>query len=215
MTSQVPPILKPLLRGHFHQAAFFFALGACTMLLGETKDLKSFIAILIYSIGLCGLFGVSALYHRIEWQHNARMWMRRLDHAFIFVLIAATGTPLSLLVLSEASGEKFLFMIWVAASIGIAQSLFWVKAPKWVSAILYIGVGWMAVPYLPELYNALGLPRVIYILIGGVFYTIGALIYAFKRPNPSPRYFGYHEIFHIMVVIAAVFHFLTIRSLIV
>lgn len=214
MNSLLPPIQKPFLRGHFHQAAFFFCLGACAMLIAECKDLKSTIAILIYSVSLCGLFGVSALYHRVEWKHNARMWMRRLDHAFIFILIAGTGTPICFLVLNELHGKQFFIMVWSAALIGIIQSLFWVKAPKWVSAILYIGVGWMALPYLPEIYNALGLGKLILLLIGGVFYTVGALIYAFKFPNPSPAYFGYHEIFHVLVIVAAVFHFLMIRTLI-
>lgn len=214
MSSILPPIQKPFLRGHFHQAAFFFCLGACAMLLAECKDIKSVIAILIYSVSLCGLFGVSALYHRIEWKHNARMWMRRLDHAFIFILIAGTGTPICFLVLNEAHGTHFFIAVWSAALIGTIQSLFWVKAPKWVSAILYIAVGWMAVPYLPEIYHALGLSKLILLLIGGVCYTIGALVYAIKYPNPSPLYFGYHEIFHVLVIVAAMFHFLMIRSLI-
>ena len=205
---------KPFLRGHFHQEAFFFCLGACAMLIAECNNLTEIISVLIYSFSLSGLLGVSALYHRINWQNNSRMWMRRLDHAFIFILIAGTGTPISLLVLSESSGYKFLTTIWLAASIGIVHSLFWVKAAKWVSACLYIGVGWMALPYLPEIYAALGMYKISLLLIGGVFYTLGAIIYAMKFPNPSPKYFGYHEIFHILVIVAAVFHFIMIRGLI-
>ncbi|MFZ3230938.1 MAG: hemolysin III family protein [Pseudobdellovibrio sp.] len=214
MTSILNAIQKPILRGHFHQAAFFFSLGACALLLAECRDQKAVVSILVYSLSLCGLFGVSALYHRIEWKHNARMWMRRLDHAFIFILIAGTVTPICLLVLNEADGMRLLLMIWIAAAVGTTQALFWVKSPKWVSALLYIFVGWMALPYMPEIYHALGLNKLILILIGGVCYTLGAVIYAFKYPNPSPKYFGYHEIFHVLVIIAAAFHFLMIRSLV-
>ena len=209
----IPPLSKPLLRGHFHQAAFFFALGACAMLIASSDSLRECMAALIYSLSLCGLFGVSALYHRPNWSPEARMWMRRLDHSAIFVLIAGTGTPISLLAIPNEGGLRLLTIIWIAAAVGVMQSLFWVKAPKWLAVILYIVMGWLAVPYMPEFSRALGSLSVWLLLVGGVIYTIGALIYGFKKPNPFPKYFGYHEIFHILVIIAAAFHFVVIAML--
>ncbi|MNJ92515.1 hemolysin-III related [compost metagenome] len=214
MNNEIPPLVKPLLRGHFHQAAFFFALGACAMLIASSRDVTTLIATVVYSLGLVTLFGVSALYHRPQWAPGPRTWMKRLDHAAIFVMIAGTGTPICLLALSQASGYQFLIILWSAAALGVVQSLFWVKAPKWLSAILYVGMGWLAVPYISEMKAALGLNSVILLLAGGVAYTIGALVYALKRPNPWPRVFGYHEIFHVIVIVAAVLHFLVIAQLV-
>lgn len=209
----VPKAVKPLLRGHFHQAAFFFALGACSMLVAQSKNSLEIVAVLIYSLSVITLFGVSALYHRPHWSPGPRALMRRLDHAAIFIMIAGTGTPLCLLALSEKAGKGLLTMIWLGALIGIVQSVFWVNAPKWLAAILYVGIGWLAAPYLPELTAALGFTSIALLVVGGVIYTLGALVYAFKRPNPWPAVFGYHEIFHLLVIIAAVFHFLVIAGL--
>lgn len=207
------PLDKPLLRGHFHQAAFFFALGACAMLLDKTRGWLQIGAILVYSLSLSGLFGISALYHRPQWSPRMRMWMRRLDHAAIFILIAGTCTPLFLLGIPSDSGKKLLMIVWIAASIGILQSLFWTNAPKWLAALLYVIVGWLAVPYLPELKASLGVLSTTLILAGGIIYTLGAIVYALKRPNPFPKTFGYHEIFHVMVVIAAFTHFIVINGI--
>lgn len=213
MSSGSSSINKPILRGHFHQAAFFIALGACSMLMTQSQSLEAFIATLVYSISLCGLFGISALYHRPNWEMAARTWMRRLDHSAIFVLIAGTSTPLCLLAIPNDGGMQLLKIIWLSASIGVVQSLFWVKAPKWLAAILYVTMGWLAFPYMPELTRVLGGFRVNLILIGGIIYTLGAVVYALKKPNPSPKYFGYHEIFHLLTIIAAAFHFVVIASL--
>lgn len=216
MNSQttVPPVLvKPLLRGHFHQAAFFIALGACSMLIAQTEGVRSAAAIVVYSLCLCALFGISALYHRPQWGVQMRLWMKRLDHAAIFLSIAGTGTPISLLALPPAEGNRLLAIFWGAALVGIIQSLFWVRAPKWISAILYVAMGWLAFPYLELLRSSLGSFGVTLLLIGGVIYTIGAVIYAAKKPNPWPTVFGYHEIFHILVVIAAAAHFMVIAAL--
>jgi hemolysin III len=214
-SASVPALAKPKLRGHFHQAAFFFAFGACSMLLAKTIDTRSFFALLIYSLSLLTLFGVSALYHRIQWNPNQRLWMRRLDHSAIFILIAGTGTPLFLLALPEVSGHKLLLLTWSTTVLGIMQSLFWPKAPKWISAILYIFAGWIIAPYLPELKAALGDTSLIFLFTGGVLYTLGAVIYALHKPNPWPKYFGYHEVFHLLVMVAAFFHFLTVYRLLV
>lgn len=205
---------KPLLRGHFHQAAFFVALGACAMLVSQSRDSRNLMAALIYSFSLCGLFGISALYHRPTWKPVPRMWMRRLDHAAIYILIAGTSTPICLLALSPEIGTRLLQLVWGAATFGMFQSLFWVQAPKWVSSILYVVVGGIIFPYLAELKAVLSNNDIRLIYAGGVVYVAGAIIYALKRPNPNPQIFGYHEIFHLLVIAGAFFHFQVIAGLI-
>jgi hemolysin III len=205
---------KPLLRGHFHQAAFFIALGACAMLISESHEKINLFAAIIYSLSLCGLFGLSALYHRPHWTPRARIWMQRLDHSAIFILIAGTVTPICLLAIPETGGMSLLTKIWVGTLIGILQAVFWTSSPNWFAATLYLIMGWLAAPYIPEMKAALGEINVYLILAGGIIYSIGAIIYATKKPNPWPHIFGYHEIFHILVIVAGAIHFIVINSLI-
>ena len=204
---------KPLLRGYSHQAAFFISLGASMVLLLNAQGTKTIIATLIYAISLALLFGISALYHRPTWQPSQRMWMRRLDHASIYIMIAGSSTPICLLALSPMVGIKLLQLVWLAAIFGIIQSLFWVNAPKWLSALMYVTVGSLIIPYFPELKAALSIQDIGYLLSGGVVYILGALIYALKKPDPFPLIFGYHEIFHLLVITGAVMHFLVIHKL--
>lgn len=215
MNTPIQKPIKPLLRGHFHQEAFFFALGACVLLLVLSAKSGTLVGTTIYSLSLCSMFGISALYHRPNWSDKARMWMRRLDHSAIFLMIAGTGTPLCLIAIPKNGGPDLLQLIWLAGALGIVQSLVWVSAPKWLAAGLYLIMGWLAIPYFPELSRALGAPRVGLILTGGIIYSVGALVYALKRPNPLPKYFGYHEIFHLLVIVAAAFHFYVIASLVI
>lgn len=215
MKNLVPnELLKPLLRGHFHQSAFFFALGACAMLVANANSTGALGASLIYAISLVCMFGISALYHRPTWSVKSRGLLKRFDHAAIFILIAGTGTPICWLALNPHDGGRLLVMVWATAAVGIFQSIFWTKAPKWISVGLYILCGWMAAPYIPEIGAALGPLSVWFLITGGLLYTIGALIYAFKSPNPYPRVFGYHEIFHLLTIFAAFFHFLVIVRLV-
>jgi hemolysin III len=205
---------KPLLRGHFHQAFFFLALGACLMLISNGTSARAVFSAIVYSVSLINLMGTSALYHRVHWKEFQRMWMRRLDHSAIFILIAGTVTPVCMLALSPHSGNQLLILIWSAAAFGVIQSLLWVRAPKWVSAVFYVAMGWMAAPYFSEIRTSLGMNSLILIILGGIIYTLGAVTYATKRPNPFPKVFGYHEIFHTLVIVAAVCHFLVIYRLI-
>lgn len=184
------------------------------MLVFNAHGTRTTIAALIYSLSLIALFGISSLYHRITWKPGPRMLMRRLDHAAIYILIAGTSTPICLLALAPVAGTRLLQIVWFAAIFGIIHSLFWVNAPKWLSSVLYVTMGALIVPYLPEIKAALSMMDVIYILIGGVLYTAGAIIYALKKPNPNPAIFGYHEIFHLLVIAGAGFHFLVINQLI-
>jgi len=204
---------KPLLRGHFHQAAFFIALGSCLLLLLKATNSISFIAVSVYSFSLINLLGTSALYHRINWSVNKRKWMKRLDHSAIYVLIAGTFTPICLLALSQDSGKKLLITIWAVATLGILQSLFYVQAPKWLSAILYVFAGYLILPYLSELKSSIGETNIWLLIIGGLLYTIGAVTYALKRPHLKPEVIGYHEVFHILVIAGAACHFSIIYQL--
>jgi len=201
---------RPLLRGVFHQYAFFVAIGASATLLLETVSEVQFIAVLIYCSSLCGSLGVSALYHRLNWSHGPRLWMRRLDHSMIFVLIAATYTPFPLLVFDPPVGRFALALIWVAALLGVTLKLLWIQAPDWLGAAIYVGVGFLILPMLLPMKEALGDVAVALFVAGGIIYLIGALIFAFKKPDPAPRVFGYHEIFHICVVTAASLHFVVL-----
>ena len=214
MNTSDTQLTKPYLRGHSHQAAFFFALGACVMMLFRTHSLTTFISLFIYSLSLCGLFGISALYHRPTWTPEKRQWMKRLDHAAIYVLIAGTGTPLFYLALNLESGITLLMITWTVALLGILQSLFWVNAPKWVSALFYVTAGCLVLPYYKELHQGIGTHGMDLIYIGGFFYVVGAVVYAAKKPNPWPKTFGYHEIFHLLVILGATFHFIVINNLI-
>lgn len=169
---------------------------------------------LVYSLSLVGMFGISALYHRPQWKPAARAVMKRFDHAAIFVLIAGTGTPISWLALKPEDGAILLSALWITAAVGIIQSVFWTRAPKWISVGLYVVCGWLAAPYLPEIRAALGRPGLWLLLSGGVVYTAGAFVYAFKRPDPLPKVFGYHEVFHLLVIFAAILHFVVIARLV-
>ena len=206
--------VRPFLRGRFHEAAFFYSLGASTLLVANAQGFKASMAALIYAICLAGLFGISSLYHRITWKEKSYALLRRLDHAMIFIFIAGTVTPICLLGLPEATSKMLLMLFWGAATLGVLKELFWLKGPKWVSTFLYVGMGWLAGPYVNEFIAALGLGSTILIIAGGVIYTAGAIIYAVKWPDPYPRVFGYHEIFHLLVMVASVFHFMVIYRLI-
>lgn len=171
-------------------------------------------ASLIYSISLVTLFGVSALYHRINWGPRARMIMRRLDHASIFLLIAGTMTPLCMLALPENSGRRLLITGWSAASIGIILSIFFTKKPKWLNALLCAGAGTVVLPYFSDMISSLGTRNFWLIVSGVIAYGVGALSYAFKKPNFFPQVFGYHEVFHLLVIVGAANHFIVIHSLV-
>ncbi len=205
--------MKPLIRGYIHQAAFFIAFGACVMLIAQSHGTRSLISNIIYSLTLIGMYGVSALYHSPMWSRRNYLLMRSIDHAAIFACIAGTATPICLLVLKNESGWKLLSIMWAIAAIGMFLTIFWTQGPKWIRACLYVTIGWFAVPYLSEIRSSLGAADTELLLIGGIIYTVGALVYAIKRPNPFPRVFGYHEIFHILVVIASVFYFKVIYFL--
>jgi len=201
-----PPREKPLLRGVSHQLAAFAALAAGIALAAAAGPGRGRFAAIVYGATLVALFTISALYHRPTWGPRQRLLWRRLDHAAIFLLIAGTYTPFCLL-LGGTAGAVELAVVWGGAALGVIQSVVWPRAPKPLIAVVYVALGWVVVPVMPALSGALGVPTVALLLAGGLAYTAGAVVYALRRPDPFPRVFGYHEVFHALVVLAAALHF--------
>jgi hemolysin III len=201
---------KPLLRGVLHQVAAVVAVIAGGTLAATAPTSRGMWAALGFTFSLVTLFSVSATYHRVNWSPSARAWMRRADHASIFVLIAGTYTPIAVAVLPPSLGQTMLTVAWVGALVGVLQSLFWIHAPKWVVAVIAVALGWSVVPFWSEARAALHDREMALIFAGGVAYTLGALAYALKRPVLSPRVFGYHEVFHALTLVGATLHFIAI-----
>lgn len=206
---------KPRLRGVSHQYAFVLAaaLGVTLVLLAEGTRAR--VGASVYAAGVCGLFGISALYHRRAWSPAAARWMRRADHSMIFCFIAASYTPFALLALDGTLAIVLLVVVWSGALAGIVLKFVWLDAPDWLGALLYVLLGWTALAAAPALYGALGPVRTIVLALGGVLYTLGAVVYARQRPDPAPAVFGYHEIFHVLVIAAAGLHFTVVAGVIV
>ena len=203
--------VKPRLRGVSHEYAFFVSLvlGAILVALAKGPDARASVA--IYAASLSALFGVSALYHRVDWKRpSSRRWMRRLDHTMIFFLIAGTLTPFAVLVMEPPHSTALLIAVWGGALAGTIVELVWTDSPKWISASVYVAVGLIGAVGFPAIIAETGLVAGILIGAGGAMYLTGAVIYALGRPDPSPAVFGYHEIFHALVIAAAAAHFAAI-----
>jgi len=206
--ARAAPLPIPLLRGVSHQIAAFISFIAGTALVLAARTPRGRWAALVYGASLCTLFSVSAVYHRRRnWSRRARRIVRRLDHSAIYLLIAGTYTPIAALV-GGTRGTTLLAIVWSAAVLGILKVNLWTRAPKKVGVALYVLVGWTAAPAFPALAARLGAGPILLFLAGGLAYTVGAVVYATRRPNPYPRVFGYHEVFHALVVAAATGHFL-------
>jgi hemolysin III len=201
----------PRLRGVFHQYAFFVALAAGIVLVVLSDGVRERFAVWVYAVALAAMFGASALYHRFPWRTAAaRLRARRLDHAMIFVFIAGTYTPFALLAFGGALQVAVLATVWGGAALGVVIELRWIHAPRWISAIAYLAVGWIGIIALPEFFPALGVAVAVLVIVGAGLYTLGALAYATTWPNPFPRTFGFHEVFHVLVVAAAVTQFVAL-----
>jgi hemolysin III len=204
---------KPRLRGVSHQWAFFIALVAGAVLVAAAPAGRATLAATIYALSVVAMFGASALYHRVNWKSvSARRWMRRLDHSMIYVLIAGTYTPFALLVLDGGMARAILITVWSGAALGIGLKLLWPDTPKWLTAGVYVALGWVAVAAFPELAGELGVAGMALIAGGGVLYTLGAIVYALRRPDPAPAVFGYHEIFHVLVIAAALLQYVAVAA---
>ena len=202
---------KPLLRGVSHEIAAGVALAGWIVLALVAAPGRARLAANVSGASLFTLFLVSALYHRPTWRPRARLLMRRLDHSAIFLLIAGTYTPFCLL-LPPQSGRLLLAVVWGGAVAGVLQSLLWPRAPRTLSAGVYVLLGWVVIPVLPSLRATLGAGAVALLAGGGAMYTVGAIVYASRRPDPFPRVFGYHEVFHALVIAAAACHFAVAAS---
>lgn len=188
--------------------------GVCLVL--GAGSVRARLAVSVYALSVAALFGTSALYHRIDWRTiGARRWMRRLDHTMIFVLIAGSYTPFGLLVLHGPVAVVTVVAAWSAALAGAVFKLVWIDAPGWLGATIYILIGWISVIALPELVHRLGIAPVLALALGGILYSVGGVIYAKKRPDPVPRVFGYHELFHLLVIAAAALQYAVVAFWIV
>jgi hemolysin III len=202
--------LKPKLRGWLHAGMFPATLFAGVVLTALADSPRGRIACGVYTLSACLLFGVSALYHRGNWGPKAATVLRRLDHANIFLIIAGTYTPLAILLLPERTATTLLAFVWSGAVVGIVFRIFWVHAPRWLYTPCYLALGWAAVFFLPQFMRSGGVAVLVCVAVGGLLYSVGGVIYGIKRPNPSPRWFGFHEVFHSLTLAAFIVHYVAI-----
>jgi hemolysin III len=205
--SQVPAATRPRLRGVIHHYSFYGSLVMGGLLIALAPGRTQTLVAMIYGASLSALLGVSALYHRVTWSLAARRHMGRLDHSMINILIAGTFTPFGVLVLSGTFAVVLLTLMWGGALLNILLHVFWIDAPKWLSAMSYVALGWVGVVAMPELTARGAWVPMVLLLVGGLLYSAGALVYALRRPDPVPGVFGYHEVFHGLVVVAAAVHY--------
>ena len=196
---------KPRFRGRSHEWAFFLFLGLGVTLFLAADGSEARLAAGIYAASLTALFGVSALYHRGRWSPRTTGWLKRFDHANIFLIIAGTYTPFCVLLLDPGQARVLLWIVWVGALLGVGFRVLWVGAPRWLYVPVYVALGWVAVVYLPH-FVAAGAAVFVLVVVGGALYTLGGLVYGLKRPDPSPRWFGFHEVFHALTVAAFAVH---------
>ena len=207
MTQQ--PVAPPKLRGWFHLGATPVVIIASLVLFILSKESLKF-AVAIYSVTAILLFSVSAVYHRVPWSPSKKKIWRRFDHANINLLIAGSYTPFAVTLLEGRDRTILLLVVWIGAAAGVAMRIFWLGAPRWLYVANYLLLGWVAVAYMPQLYRAGGLWVLLPIIIGGLFYSVGAIFYALKRPGREAKYFGFHELFHIFVLAAWISQYIAI-----
>jgi len=187
-----------------HGAAFVLALplGVALILKTDTDTALGRISAIVFAASVAVMFGASGLYHSLTWSEGRRRWLRRLDHAGVYGLIAGTYTPFGLLVLHGDWRPVVLGIVWIGALAAVVLKFVWVDAPKWLSVVIGIALGWVAIVVFPQLVDGIGVSGSMLTLAGGLAYTAGALVYAFRRPDPVPAVFGYHEVFHALVIVA-------------
>jgi hemolysin III len=206
---------RPRLRGVSHQYAFFASLVAAVPLVATAPTPSARFAALVFAASVVAMFGASALYHRVTWRPRPRAWMARLDHAAIYLLIAGTYTPYAVVALSGAWRIVVLAVVWGGAAAAIVLKFAWVRAPKVLAAVIGVVLGWAGAAALPELVAEVGSAATGLLLAGGVLYTSGAVVYALRRPDPVPAVFGYHELFHALVVAGVVCHYASVAFFVV
>ena len=202
--------VKPRLRGWLHAGTFPVSVAAGIVLVVLADGTRETVATAIYAASASLLFGISALYHRGNWTPRTELLLKRLDHSNIFLIIAGTYTPFSLILLRDRGGTVLLWIVWAAALGGIAFRVLWVGAPRWLYTPVYLGLGWVAVFYLGDILDSGGAAVVALLAVGGVLYSAGGVVYALKKPNPSPRWFGFHEVFHALTLGAYAVHYIAV-----
>jgi hemolysin III len=202
---------KPKLRGWIHAVMTPVVVVAAIVLFGMADTAAARVSVVIFSASAIMLFGTSAVYHRGTWGETAVAILRRMDHSNIFLIIAGTYTPLAVLLLSSSQAKVLLVIVWTGALVGLLARVFWLSAPRWLYVPIYVGLGWVAVGYLQQFWNQ-GSPTIVWLVLGGgVAYSVGAVVYGMKRPNPVPGVFGFHEIFHSLTVVGFVCHYIAVR----
>ncbi|MCX4996481.1 hemolysin III family protein [Streptomyces longwoodensis] len=202
--------LKPRMRGWLHAGVFPLALAGGVILIAVSRTGAAVAACAVYAVSACLLFGTSAVYHRGTWGPRGEAVLRRLDHANIFLIIAGTYTPLAVLLLPEGQQRVLLTVVWAGALAGIAFRVLWIGAPRWLYTPCYLALGWVAVFNLPDFAHAGGSAVVVLVIAGGLLYTAGAVVYGLRRPDPSPAWFGFHEVFHALTIAAFAAHYTAI-----
>lgn len=206
--------LRPKLRGVLHAVGFVVSCLVGALFVAYAPTGRGFPAA-VFAVSASVMLGTSALYHRITWRPDRRLWMRRADHAGIFLLIAGTYTPVALIALHGAWRPSILAVVWSGAALATLIKMCWGRAPKWLSAAIAVALGWVAVVALPQLAHNEGLPPLFLLAAGGLAYTAGAVVYAWRRPDPFPRVFGYHELFHALTIVALSCQYVAIAVFIV
>ncbi|WP_062078024.1 PAQR family membrane homeostasis protein TrhA [Demequina globuliformis] len=210
MAENLPDPAKPLMRGWLHLGAAPIALVAGMILVVFAPTLAGRASTAIFTLTAVMLFGTSAVYHRGNWSPTTTAVLRRMDHANIFLIIAGTYTPLTVLLLDGTTRIVVLAVVWSGALVGLLLRIFWLNAPRWLYVPLYVALGWVAVGFIGPFYEAGGAAVVTLIIIGGLSYTVGAVIYGTKWPRGSTKYFGFHEIFHALTIVGFLCHYAAI-----
>jgi hemolysin III len=199
--------IKPHLRGWLHAGTFPLSVAAGIVLVVLAPTTQAKVSTAIFAVTACLLFGVSAIYHRGSWSPRTFILLKRLDHANIFLIIAGTYTPFSVMLLPEGKARTLLTIVWVGAIVGVLFRVLWVHAPRWLYVPAYLALGWAAVAYLPSFFAHGSVAVVVLVIVGGALYTFGGIVYGIQRPDPSPRWFGFHEVFHALTVAAFIAHY--------
>ncbi|WP_028047370.1 hemolysin III family protein [Cellulomonas sp. URHE0023] len=210
LTESVADQIKPHLRGWIHLGVTPLVVVASIVLVVLSPTASAKWSCAVFGVTAIMLFGTSALYHRGRWSPRTAAVLRRLDHTNIFLIIAGTYTPLSILLLPATTARVLLIVVWSGALVGLLARVFWLGAPRWVYVPVYVALGWVAVWFFPSFYRSGGPWIVFWIAFGGLAYTLGAVVYGMKRPNPSPRWFGFHEVFHVLTVVGYGSHYIAV-----